>query len=72
MKNTSVTCDTCGADITSTGNSVDYRVVLDSERIPLIGYSCTDMMIHPPVARAHHFCGLRCLGGWVAKHVPQP
>lgn len=65
MEHHKVTCDHCGADLTSTGNSVDYRLVLDSERIPLRGSTCTDMMIYPPIDRAAHFCGTACLFRWL-------
>jgi len=71
-----VTCDGCGDDITATGNSVDYRLVLESELLPQwwqirgeSGGSCTDMMIYPPIKGRRHFCGLKCLDVWVAnKH----
>lgn len=63
----SVTCDACGQDLTLTGNSVDYRLVLAAEPIPSWGGAVTDMLIHPPVERPHHFCSLRCLDDWRAE-----
>jgi hypothetical protein len=60
-----VTCDGCGADITTRSNSVDYRLVLKSESKPGYGSgSYTDMLIDPPVDRDYYFCGLRCLDLW--------
>jgi hypothetical protein len=62
-RDTLVTCDTCGKDITHTGNCVDYRLVLKSEAIPPRpgGGSVTAMMVYPPVSREYVFCGLDCL-----------
>lgn len=65
MREEKVTCDGCGADLTVRTNSMDYRLVLDSENKP--GYGAgfyTDMYIYPSVERAHHFCGLGCLDRW--------
>lgn len=61
-----VTCDGCGADLTYTGNSVDYRLVLDAEPKPTAPdvNAVTDMLIPRPIARKHHFCALRCLDNW--------
>ena len=56
-----VTCDGCGDDITATGNSVDYRIILADERIPGWGGAVTDMMIYPPLGKTMHFCGVGCL-----------
>lgn len=60
-----VTCDGCATDLTTRTNSVDYRLVLESESKPGYGAGCyTDMMIYPPIDRTHHFCGLCCLDLW--------
>lgn len=65
MRVEQVTCDGCGADLTTRSNSVDYRLVLASEGKPGHGAGFyTDMMIYPPVDRAHHFCDLSCLDHW--------
>src|SRR5574338_442812 len=66
MKTVEIKCDACGHDLTYTGNSVDYRLVLASEGKPIrpgIGV-VTDMGIYPPVDRTHHFCRLDCLDKW--------
>ena len=65
MEHRNVTCDNCGTDLTSTGNSVDYRLLLDNERLPIHGMSCTDMLIYPPIEQAAHFCGTVCLFRWL-------
>lgn len=61
-----VKCDGCGADITYTGNSVDYRIVLANEGVPIRPgiYAVTDMGIYPSLDHSHHFCGLGCLDHW--------
>lgn len=60
-----ITCDGCGSNLTTTGNSIDYRLVLANESIPLRGNFATDMMIYPPVDGTKHFCRLDCLRRWV-------
>lgn len=67
MKFAKVTCDGCGADISSTGNSIDYRLLLTAEELPPAGMSVTDMMIYPPIKQDAHFCGLGCLAVWLTK-----
>lgn len=76
---TQVTCDGCGKDITYTGNSVDYRLVLDTQaktpwyvREGKTGGPVTDWMQYPPISRRHHFCGLNCLDAWRTKPVDKP
>jgi hypothetical protein len=45
---------------------MDFRVVLDNERIPSWGGgTVTAMHIEPSLSRAQHFCGLHCLRKWV-------
>lgn len=65
MKN-EVTCDHCKRNLTRSGNSVDYRIVVKSEPIPSAPGPVTDMMIYPPIPEDLHFCGLRCMREWVA------
>lgn len=64
---TSVTCDGCGADLTWTGNSIDWRLALLNETIPHRGSACTDMMIYPAIERDTHFCRLPCLQDWLGR-----
>lgn len=67
MRNEKVSCDSCGRDITTSGNSIDYRIVLQSEVVPFEGIGCTDMMIWPQIKGAKHFCGITCLKTWVGQ-----
>jgi hypothetical protein len=67
MKTTNVTCDGCGADLTTTGNCEDYRLGLIVESIPSRGGAVTAMAAYPPLERDAHFCGIRCLDHWSAR-----
>lgn len=67
MKTVTILCDGCGSDITTTGNSVDYRLALLNERLPLRGNMCTDMMIYPPIKQDAYFCGVGCLKTWLNR-----
>lgn len=58
---TIVICDHCKRNISETGNSVDYRILLASEPIPNRGGGMTDVAIEPDFNRPRHFCGMRCL-----------
>ena len=62
-----VTCDSCERDITTSSNSVDYRIVLMSEGIPSTGGAVTDMWIEPQFRQPLHFCGINCLKQWLDK-----
>ena len=64
MKNVEIKCDTCGHDLTSTGNSIDWRLALTAERKPSRGGFVTDMMIYPAIKHDMHFCALPCLDLW--------
>lgn len=66
MKTVEIKCDACDADLTYTGNCVDYRLVLASENKPIFpgaGF-VTSMGMYPAVDRTYHFCGLECLDYW--------
>jgi len=72
-----VHCDKCGADITYTSNSVDYRVVLGSEgkspwyqKEGLSGGVMTEVMIYDPFPQLRHFCNEVCLAIWVRDQYP--
>jgi hypothetical protein len=65
VKTVKVTCDGCGADLTTRSNSVDYRLVLFAENKPGNGSGVyTDMGIGPPVDRTYYFCRLDCMDRW--------
>lgn len=61
-----VKCSNCATDLSYTGNSIDYRIVLKSEEVPASpGQAVTDIMIHPQLKKDEHFCGTQCLTLWV-------
>jgi len=74
MRKSEIICDGCDADLTYTGNSVDYRLVLTTEgktpwfvREGLTIGAMTDVNLEPPIKRTHHFCGIPCLIKWLGK-----
>ena len=67
---TKITCDQCGEDHTTTGNCVDYRLALESERVASWGGAVTAMAKYPPVDRKYIFCGLYCLAAWMKDKMP--
>jgi hypothetical protein len=62
-----ITCDGCGADLTSTGNCVDYRLALRNESMPTRGGFVTAMGKYPAMDNNAHFCGLACLDLWTDR-----
>jgi len=69
MKTTKVTCDNCGSDLTTTGNSGNTRVVLTCEQVPNPSGISTAMV--PIVWPEHplHFCSDHCFWVWAASKV---
>lgn len=62
-----ITCDNCNVDLSTTGNSVDYRIKLQDEYIPSAGGIVTDMMKYPALGGGvKHFCRASCLSKWVS------
>ena len=59
-----ITCDGCNRDLTTTSNSVAYRLILKVENIPSRGGWVTAMMAYPPITEPMHFCNLSCLDKW--------
>jgi hypothetical protein len=68
MMDPTVKCDSCGADITHTRNSVGYRLELITRRLTSGGGAVTDMWIEPELKSDCHFCRLACLRNWIDKH----
>jgi hypothetical protein len=58
---TSITCDTCGKDLTGTSYAENYRLVLRSESMWSYEGAVFAMAIPPPIDREYVFCDLRCL-----------
>jgi len=67
MKEEKITCNHCGRDLTTTTNSIDYRLSLTSDRIQPRSSCCTDMMIYPIIEEDAHFCSLVCLKNWIIE-----
>ena len=60
-----VLCDTCGKDITKTGNAVDWRVGLVNVRIPARGGVLTEVDVRPQLTEDKDFCSLTCTRDWI-------
>jgi hypothetical protein len=58
---TQITCDGCGRDLTTTGNSFDYRLVLRNEVIPNRDRIVADINIIAPLPKDVYFCNPDCL-----------
>ena len=67
MKTTTIICDSCGKDLTFTGNCEDYYLTVASASKWKRGNFVTLMAISPPLDREHTFCGLSCLDLWTAR-----
>lgn len=68
MRTETVTCDQCGADL-STGAPPRYRLALRPEWVPPRPgpggvVSLPVVHVSPPITRDCHFCGLSCLKKW--------
>jgi hypothetical protein len=65
---TEISCDACGTDLTYTGNSAGYRLMLVSQakaRYP-DSVAVTDRYEPDPMPDGNkHFCGHECLATWV-------
>lgn len=59
-----VTCDCCGKNITATGYSSEWRVVLCDERMPHFGGSSLAMNVETGLDRKYEFCDMRCFDKW--------
>ena len=60
-----IRCDNCGKDLTSTTNSVDYRLELRPIEISAWEGAVSDAMVYPPIEEQADFCGIDCLREWV-------
>lgn len=67
MKDETIKCDYCLADITYTDNSIDYRLHLLSESMPSKNAVITNMMTYNPLLDDKHFCGIDCLKQWCTE-----
>ncbi len=60
-KTTTILCDNCERDLSSSGNSIDYRIALLNQGIPSRGGFVTDVMLYPHLEHDRYFCGVRCM-----------
>lgn len=66
-KATTITCDECGADLTTTSNCEGYRLALVNERIPPQEGLVTAMAAYPIIENDAYFCCWGCLSAWATK-----
>ena len=66
-KTTTITCDQCGNDLTTTGRCFDYRLTLKVDTIPLRNGLVMTAAVYPPPDMDAYFCGTHCLVLWVRK-----
>lgn len=66
QKRSPIICDGCKANITTTGNSVDYRLCLSSYSPDSWGGAVTDVNIVRVLKEPRHFCNsLECVRAWL-------
>lgn len=72
-KEVEIRCDQCSSDLTYTGNSIDYRLALLVERLPIHPNArvVTDVGRYRPIEHDAYFCGAHCLAKWVSEKFPQ-
>lgn len=68
----SVKCDHCETElIVDTDYPHDWGLELASKDFGVnssgMQFAC---ICHPPLKRAYHFCGLKCLAAWAGDQVP--
>ncbi len=64
-QNNTVICDNCNRDLTTTTNSVDYRLKLMHENIIPHSGPVTDVMFCRRFEGDKHFCNVYCLKEWM-------
>ncbi len=70
-KTTTILCDQCEKDITCTGNTYQYRIVLGDESMPRCpGDGCVTLMHLPPYFKqTRYFCGAECFWDWCRERL---
>ena len=63
-----IKCDNCKKDLTACEDIQFNRLVLKSEKIPLIGGNSLDILILPILDCSKYFCGMSCLLEWAKKY----
>lgn len=67
-KETKITCDGCGEDLTShvTGHTL-FRMQLSCEEIRRDSEIRFDTIPHPPIDEDCYFCSKKCLNKWLTN-----
>lgn len=60
-------CDECERDLAETSNCVDYRITIQSERIPSRGGAVTLMNLEPQISCPIHFCSEKCMKAYFRR-----
>lgn len=60
-----IVCDNCGEDLLRRNRCPGFRLVLQSEEIPLSGNSVYAVNVYPDIDEDKHFCNLKCLSEWM-------
>ena len=64
---TTITCDTCGADLASHDTPATlYRIAVSVEQIAKTSPFSFATEYEPPIKQPLHFCNLKCLEEWAA------
>lgn len=68
MRQETITCDSCGKDLSQTGPRPAYRIAMACESIPHASHYIASVYVEPDLDRSYHFCSLRCLGEYGCKN----
>lgn len=72
MKTITITCDQCGKDLSESGPMPTYMITLDSVMVSSTSDFRYAVHVTPPVARQKHFCGPKCVAGFMRDAGWQP
>lgn len=70
MRETTINCDTCGTDLRHTGYASESYLTLSASSKSNPHSMAYSMAIPADIKRTHDFCGLPCLGKWLADNHP--
>jgi len=60
-------CEECKTDLTYTSNCEDFRIKVESEKIPNQGGAVTLINVNPAFDRDLYFCDEQCLSRWFMR-----
>lgn len=64
MKTEKVQCDGCGKDLSGSGPSPEYMIVMRSVSIPTTSSYRHAILVYPQLKEDHHFCSIKCVHDW--------